>query len=176
MLINGRHTLTALGDTTGGPIWLQEEEIVVENLKDGTPDWQRIGALYASYDRNLARSLNEIYQTDPRFQQSDLTATQRNKLGGAMVFLATGFQQTFRFSAPAWMGLLKNAHIRLAMMDTWKEEMLAFVQGTQHPTIGRPKTRGLLRNAAVLSIALATYRYQPKQHSASGPPLRPIVA
>jgi hypothetical protein len=150
-LINGQHTLAALGETTGGPLWLQVEEIVV-------PDLQTAGVLYETYDRNLARSWNDLYRADVSLQQYALVPKHLAKLGGAIRFLANGFQQAMHMQWRSWETLLKNTHIRFALMADWHQEMHHVVQGQSGPG----SVRTMLQRAAVLSVALVTYRFQPE--------------
>lgn len=153
-LINGQHTLTALGQTTGGPLWLQIEETRVETL-------EVVGELYESYDRNLARSWTDLYRADQRLQHYDLVPKHLNLLGSAMRHLATGFVQHVGFAkspTALQIGLLKDARVRFALMAEWSSEMQNFVTGCQGPGA----VRKLLTRAAVLSVALVTYRFQPE--------------
>ncbi len=150
-LINGQHTLAALGETTGGPLWLQEEEILV-------PDLRAAGLLYETYDRNLARSWTDLYQADARLQEYDLAAKHLARLGSVTPYLVTGFAQQFYFTGEDRLALLKDTQIRFALMAAWKDEMLNFLRGCHGPV----SIRNVLQRAAVLSVALVTYRYQPE--------------
>src|SRR5207244_3972799 len=67
-LINGQHTLTALVQEHLAA-WLTLVEIDVPTLA-------AIGRLYESFDRNLTRSLDDIYQSDPEMRQYAWTGKQ----------------------------------------------------------------------------------------------------
>lgn len=150
-LVNGQHTLAALGQTTGGPLWLQEEEIRVETLEE-------VGMLYESYDRNLARSWADLYNADLQLQQYELIPKHLRLLGNCMSFLAVGFQQTTRFDGRPWLAILKDTSVRFRLMAAWKDEMHNFANGCKGPR----SVRSCLERAAVLSVILVTYRYQPE--------------
>ncbi len=153
-LVNGQHTLTALGQTTGGPLWLQLEEIRVDTL-------EAVGQLYESYDRNLARSWADIYHADTRLQVYELGTKHLSLLGGACLHLATGFQSRNAFPASPhyWVHLLlRDVTVRFGLMQTWCDELQNCLNGCQGPG----PIRKLLTRAAVLSVALVTYRFQPE--------------
>ena len=151
-LINGQHTLTALGQTSGAPIWLQLEEIRVATLEE-------VGVLYESYDRNLARSWADLYHADAALQQYELAPKHLSALGAACTPLAIGFQVVDRqFHAHSWAVVLKDAQIRFALMAAWQDEMRNFSASCQGPG----SVRRLLTRGSVLSVALVTYRFQPE--------------
>ena len=150
-LINGQHTLAALGQTTSGPLWLQEEEIRVGSLEEA-------GILYETYDRNLARSWIDLYRADQQFQTYELAPKHLRLLGNCSGLLGIGFQQTTRFDGRPWIAILKDTTVRFALMADWRDEMANFINGCVAPR----NVRHLLERAAVLSIALVTYRYQPE--------------
>jgi hypothetical protein len=150
-LVNGQHTLLALGSADSGPIWLQVEEIRVPSLAE-------VAVLYESYDRALARSWRDLYRADMTLQDEALTPTHLTYLGGAMMLLASGFQTATGYAGPRrWMGLLRNARVRFALMADWTEEAHQFWESCQGP----PGIRKALTRAAVLAVVLVTYRYQP---------------
>jgi hypothetical protein len=148
--VNGQHTLTALGETTGQPYWLQYETHRCTTMEE-------VDALYQSYDRGLARSWTDLYKSDSRLASYEIPTTHLAKLGAVTPILARGFEQEFRFSGRPWVPLLKNAYLRFALMQDWTNEMQNFSNGCQGPG----SIRKLLLRAAVLSVALVTYRYQP---------------
>lgn len=150
-LINGQHTLAALGQTTGVPLWLQEEEIRVETLEEA-------GMLYESYDRNLARSWADLYRADQGLRQHELAPKHLRLLGNCSSLLAIGFQQTTRWHGRPWLAILKDASVRFALMADWRDEMANWANGCACPR----GVRHLLERSAVLSVALVTYRFQPE--------------
>jgi hypothetical protein len=149
-VINGQHTLVALGQTGGAPVWLQMEEYRVESEEE-------VGALYATYDRNLARSWADLYAADVRLQQYDLGRVSLRTLGGAVPILASGFHEArTRFTPQPWVQWMKDPYIRFALMGAWKDEMLTFLNGLRGPG----GVRKLLLRASVLAVALVTVRWQ----------------
>lgn len=151
-LINGQHTLTALSQTTGGPLWLQLEEIRVDSLAEA-------GLLYATYDRNLARNWLDLYRSDPSLHALRLPSSRLKYLSAAVNLLADGLQQRTAFAqARPYDGLLRDPQIRFALVAAWESEMLLLLAECQGP----PSVRHLLLRASVLSVALITYRYQPE--------------
>jgi len=89
-LINGQHTLTALVQEHLSA-WLTVVEIDVPTLA-------AIGRLYESFDRNLTRSLDDIYQSDPAMRQYAWTGKQLKAMGGAVAVVATGYAKDALFA------------------------------------------------------------------------------
>lgn len=148
--INGRHTLTALGETTGQAYPLQYEEYQVDTEEE-------VSCLYQSYDRNLARSWKDLYRADVYLQQQEFPPYVLEKLGGVTQLLATGFQAQSGFSGRTWAPLLKNPYIRFALMYDWLQELENFRAGLAGTTTS---TRKLLYRSSVLAIAVVSYRFQ----------------
>jgi hypothetical protein len=154
-LINGQHTLAALGDSRGGPLWLQEEEIRVATLEEA-------GQLYETYDRNLARSWADLYRADQTLQRYELLPKHLRLLGGAARYLANGFTQHIGFARNrhgARVLMLKDTQVRFALMADWQNEMHNMARGC----VAAKSVRSLLERAPVLSVILVTYRFQPEQ-------------
>lgn len=152
--INGRHTLTALAQSTGRPYLLQVEEYQVDTEEE-------VSRLYQSFDRNLSRSWKDLYRADATLHQTnDVPPTLLEKLGGVTTLLANGFVHTTGARRWRWEYLLKNPQVRFRLIYDWIDEMhqmQAALSGAATTT-----RRQLLR-ASVLAPALITYRFQPQR-------------
>ena len=148
-LVNGRHTMVALGQSER-PYLLEYQEYQVETEAD-------VAKLYDSFDQHLKRSLRDIYRTHATFRET-LSAMETSHLGGAVAFLATGFRQQFRFHGEGNLDLLSHIPFKLALMESWIPEM-AQVSQVLHGKVVAASTRKLLLRASVLSVALVTFRF-----------------
>jgi hypothetical protein len=159
--LNGRHTLTALAETTGDAYPLQFEEYLVDSEEE-------VSRLYQSFDRNLARSWKDLYRADVRLYREDLPPSVLNKLGGVTQLLASGFKHNFILTGGAWQPILRNATVRFTLMYDWLPLMREFQSGLSGATAG---VRKLLYRSSVLAIALITYRFQSARAHAFWPRL-----
>ena len=146
-LVNGQHTLTALVQE-GLASWLTVVEIDVPTLAG-------IGRLYEAFDRNMTRSLDDIYQSDPEIGRYGWTAKQLKAMSGAVALLATGFAQDAPFADIVLT--LRDPFVRAELLRDWSGE------ATQAFGAMQGQLRRYLLRSGVLSVLLATYRYVPQQ-------------
>lgn len=152
--INGRHTLTALAQSTGRPYLLQFEEYPVDTDEE-------VSRLYQSYDRNLSRSWKDLYWADATLHHlDDVPPSLLEKLGGVTRLLATGFVHLAGTRRQPWDYLLKNPAFRFRLMYDWVAEMRQMQAALSGATTS---TRRQLLRASVLAVALITYRFQPQR-------------
>jgi hypothetical protein len=111
-LVNGQHTLTALVQE-GLASWLTVVEIDVPTLAG-------IGRLYEAFDRNMTRSLDDIYQSDPEIGRYGWTAKQLKAMSGAVALLATGFAQEAGFADIVLT--LRDPFVRAELLRDWSRE------------------------------------------------------
>lgn len=147
-LVNGQHTLAALAETSGPAIWLQEETYKVHS-------YDEVCALYESFDRHLARRWRDIYMADAGIQGHELPAKYIMKLGGAIPLLGRGFTQHVGFGDYAAL-TVRDTRVRVPFITNWAPEMANFANGCH----GAQSVRNMLMRAAVLSVAMVTYRFQ----------------
>jgi hypothetical protein len=153
-LINGRHTLTALSETTGAPIWLQIEEHQVPTLED-------VAWLYQTYDTGMPRSLPDLYRADPGLLAHHFPPTAIRQLAGASTHLAWGFTRSRSHAHALHLhALLRDIRVKIALMESWHAELALVRQDLDRKP--RSVTKYLDR-AAVMAIMLVTYRYAPAQ-------------
>jgi len=152
-LINGQHTLTAIiaeqRDT-----WLSIVTIDVDTLND-------VARLYETFDRNLHRSLEDIYQSDPTIGGLGWTRLQLKAVSGAVGLLATGCAQEARFADIVLA--LRDPFVRAELIRDWSPE------ATRVFTEVRGQLRRTFYRSGVLAVVLATYRYQPDAASTFWP-------
>ena len=146
-LVNGQHTLTALVQE-GLAAWLTVVEIDVPTLAG-------IGRLYEAFDRNMTRSLDDIYQSDPEIGRYGWTAKQLKAMSGAVALLATGFAQDAPFADIVLT--LRDPFVRAELLRDWSREATEAFGAMQG------QLRRYLLRSGVLSVLLATYRYVPQQ-------------
>jgi hypothetical protein len=146
-LLNGYHTLTAIV-LERQPVWLS-----ITTYRCTQPD--EISRLYDSFDRNLQRSLADMYHADPLLGAEEWSRRQITQLGGAMLPLALGFQSEV-FGRSIYTLMLRDAILRLTLMHSWLPEARNAFAGLQ----GKPQLRAALLRAAVIAVILSTYRYQ----------------
>ena len=146
-LVNGQHTLTALVQE-GLAAWLTVVEIDVPTLA-------AIGRLYEAFDRNMTRSLDDIYQSDPEIGRYGWTTKQLKAMSGAVALLATGFAQDVPFADIVLT--LRDPFVRAELLRDWSGE------ATQAFGAMQGQLRRYLLRSGVLSVLLATYRYVPQQ-------------
>jgi hypothetical protein len=146
-LVNGQHTFTALVQE-GLAAWLTLVEIDVPTLA-------AIGRLYESFDRNLTRSLDDIYQSDPEMRRYAWTGLQLKAMSGAVAVLATGFAKDARFADV--LLTLRDPFVRAELIRDWRPE------ATQAFATMQGQLRRQMLRSGVLSVLLATYRYTPTQ-------------
>ena len=132
-LVNGQHTLTALMQE-GLASWLTVVEIDVPTLAG-------IGRLYEAFDRNMTRSLDDIYQSDPEIGRYGWTTKQLKAMSGAVALLATGFAQDAPF-----------ADIVLTLRDPFVRKGLQLLVDGAEP----------MRLREVLEVELGTYEHHMK--------------
>ena len=144
-LVNGQHTLTALVQE-GLAAWLTVVEIDVPTLAG-------IGRLYEAFDRNMTRSLDDIYQSDPEIGRYGWTTKQLKAMSGAVALLATGFAQDAPFADIVLT--LRDPFVRAELLRDWSGE------ATQAFGAMQGQLRRYLLRSGVLSVLLATYRYAP---------------
>jgi hypothetical protein len=142
-LINGQHTLTALVQEQLAA-WLTVVEIDVPTLA-------AIGRLYESFDRNLTRSLDDIYQSDPAMRQYAWTGKQLKAMSGAVAVLATGYAKDALFTDI--LLTLRDPFVRAELIRDWSGE------ATQAFGAMQGQLRRHLLRSGVFSVLLATYRY-----------------
>jgi hypothetical protein len=146
-LINGQHTLTALVQEQLAA-WLTVVEIDVPTLA-------AIGRLYESFDRNLTRSLDDIYQSDPEMRQYAWTGKQLKAMSGTVAVLATGYAKDALFTDI--LLTLRDPFVRAELIRDWGGE------ATQAFGAMQGQLRRHLLRSGVLSVVLTTYRYAPPQ-------------
>ena len=118
-LVNGQHTLTAIlyEQTT---VWLQIVDIEVSTLDDVTH-------LYEAFDRNLTRSLDDIYQADPNIRALEWSRAQLRVISSAVTQLGPGFTTQQGHSDVAL--LLRDPFVRSALLQSWSLEAASAFQG-----------------------------------------------
>jgi len=139
-LVNGQHTLTALVQEQLAA-WLTVVEIDVPTLA-------AIGRLYESFDRNLTRSLDDIYQSDPEMRQYAWTGKQLKAMSGAVAVLATGYAKDALFTDI--LLTLRDPFVRAELIRDWSHE------ATQAFGAMQGQLRRQLLRSGVLSVVLAT--------------------
>lgn len=159
-LIDGQHTLTALGRHTH-PIWLTVTEYRVATYAE-------VGYLYQTFGREKPRTWKDLYHADPDLAALPLSATAQRDLGSAATWLLYGFTRTFGQQAQRQLdALTRDPRVRLTLMADWHAEMTTWVHGVHGPT----SVTKLLRRAALLAALLVTYRFQPAAAQAFWPRL-----
>ena len=128
--------------------WLTVVEIDVPTLA-------AIGRLYESFDRNLTRSLDDIYQSDPEMRQYAWTGKQLKAMSGAVAVLATGYAKDALFADI--LLTLRDPFVRAELIRAWSGEATAAFGAMQG------QLRRQLLRSGVLSVVLATYRYARSQ-------------
>ena len=148
-LINGNHTLIALGEMPKGAVWLTFQTIVVE-------DYAEVGELYRKFDRALVRSWRDLYQADPALRHDNLAEKHLNLLGPTTVHLANGFKQHVGFGTRMQhYNVVKDDQVRFRLMASFTPEMAEYV-GSVH---GDKHNKHLVEKGPVLSVMLVTYRH-----------------
>ena len=127
--------------------WLTVVEIDVPTLA-------AIGRLYEAFDRNMTRSLEDIYQSDPEIRGYGWTTKQLKAMSGAVALLATGFAQEAGFADIVLT--LRDPFVRAELLRDWSGE------ATQAFGAMQGQLRRYLLRSGVLSVLLATYRYTPQ--------------
>ena len=126
-LINGQHTLTALVQEHLAA-WLTVVEIDVPTLA-------AIGRVYESFDRNLTRSLDDIYQSDPALRQYVWTGKQLRAMSGAVAVLAT-----YRYAGPQaaqfWPAVCQDSGLTEGMPA---RALVHFLLATPSRMLGAPE-------------------------------------
>ena len=115
------------------------------------PTLAGIGRLYEAFDRNMTRSLDDIYQSDPEIGRYGWTTKQLKAMSGAVALLATGFAQDAPFADIVLT--LRDPFVRAELLRDWSRE------ATQAFGAMQGQLRRYLLRSGVLSVLLATYRY-----------------
>ena len=146
-LVNGQHTLTALMQE-GLAAWLTVVEIDVPTLA-------AIGRLYEAFDRNMTRSMDDIYQSNPEIGRYGWTTKQLKAMSGAGALLATGVAQDAPFADI--LLTLRDPCVRAELLRDWRGEATQAFGAMQGQLWRYPLRSG------VLSVLLATSRSTPQQ-------------
>jgi hypothetical protein len=148
-LVNGQHTLTALSRWRGAGYWLSVEVYTVRSE-------EQVAELYKTFDRQRIRTLPDLYRADARYDTYGLARKELVKLGAAVPVVARGFRTDVFASQGYWYALLKDFHVRDALIGSWApamREVQAALGGARNPV------RNHLLRASVLSVMLVTYRH-----------------
>lgn len=154
-LINGQHTLHAIV-AYGEPVMLTLEDYPVVSEHD-------IASLYATFDRNLSRSQNDIFHAHGLAQATGLQKAEIASVAAALPYVLSGFEENGRMSVTPIGSLLKDAESRYAHVLTWIPEAKDYAQCVRGATT---VIRLMLQRAAVTAVALVTLRHQPAQAAA----------
>jgi hypothetical protein len=151
-LVNGQHTLAALGGLeTSYPLTIAETACA---------DLAAVGRLYGTFDNGLRRSWEDLTLADPLLEHTPLPRSSLRHLGGALGHLLQGFAPDpfgRGFVAPR---PLSNPRIRAEALQAWTPEMQALLASLKG--VGTGTMRRTLMRAGVLSVALATVRFCPQ--------------
>jgi hypothetical protein len=147
-LINGQHTLTAIM-YEHTPVWLSIVEMEVQTLDEVTH-------LYEAFDRNLTRSLDDIYQADPHIRALEWSRAQLRVVSGAVTQLGPGFTADQGRSEVSLM--LRDPFVRSALLQDWSPEAANAFNG-----MVPSKVRAALFRSACMGVLLVTYRFQAEQ-------------
>lgn len=145
-VVNGQHTLSAI---------IYEQCSIWLSVVEYTCTMEEAHRLYQTFDRNLQRSLTDLYRADPGFEAIQLLPSSVVRLGNSITNLMLGFPAYatgFRDRTP-----FRDAALRFACMLSWQKEAQGIFQVMHGP---RHATR-VMERAAVISVALCTYRWQP---------------
>ncbi len=151
--VNGQHTLHAIVKY-GKPylLTIEEHEVTSE---------QEIASLYASFDRQLTRSYVDMFRAHEEVDRKTyhFNRPQLEALSGAMPLVISGFTLEARLANTIIAQSMKDGESRYRFVEAWAEEAkLAFDVYTNCP---HALVR-FLQRAAVFSVALITYRWQPE--------------
>ncbi len=151
-LVNGQHTLTALSQSQQ-PQWLTLCTLTVDTMDE-------VHALYRTFDRLLQRNWRDMYRAATPEAEPGLLPKQIHLLGSALALVALGGADFLPgesyYDAPLHQAV-GIPHVRLGLMASWQGEMVNLCAGLH----GQKSHLTLLQRAAVLAVALITYRWQP---------------
>mgnify|MGYP001616449146 CR=1 FL=1 len=153
-LVNGQHTLTALSRMQR-PLWLTVVTLTVASLDE-------VDALYRTFDRGLQRSWRDMYRALHTEAAPVLLPRQLSLLGSAMSLAALGgdmYGPGESFAHAPLQEALRTPAVRLALMADWEADAANLFAGLH----GQKGHLHLLYRAAVMAVALLTYRWQPEK-------------
>lgn len=153
-LVNGQHTLTALSQMQR-PLWLTVVTLTVTTLDE-------VDALYRTFDRGLQRSWRDMYRALHPEEAPALLPKQVGLLGSAMSLVALGgniYGPGEHVGETPLYDMQRTPAVRLLLMADWEADAANLFSGLH----GQRTHRHLLQRAAVLAVALMTYRWQPEK-------------
>ena len=139
LLVNGQHTVSAI-EKAGITVTL----LVLISSADTMDE---VAEIYSRQDTNLARSVVDSIKARDLHSQIGMSLRQATNVAAAIRFIQGGFRRSG--------GKVCQEDV-LTEVRTWEEEGNAFFEAVHsggHDTM-------LLMKAPVLSVALATFRYQ----------------
>ena len=153
-LVNGQHTLTALSQMQR-PLWLTVVTLTVASL-------DAVDALYRTFDRGLQRSWKDMYRALHAEADQELLPKQVSLLGSAMPLVALGgnaYGPWESYGEAPFYEAMRTPAVRLALMADWEADAADMFAGLH----GQKTHMALLQRAAVMAVALLTYRWQPER-------------
>lgn len=146
-LVNGQHTLAAMVASQCA-LLLDVQETLVETMED-------VAVLYGRHDRGLARSLTDSYSAHGFAETYGFSREHTAIIGGAMPLVVSGFTSYGNYTGQLGK-FMRDQDLRWGMMVDWVDESRLFFEDIRG-------TAGFLfkclSRAAVVSVALVTYRY-----------------
>ena len=152
ILINGQHTLNALG-LSRDPLWLSFKFYLTKNAKE-------IESLYSTMDVGRTRSARDAMGGIG--EELNLATTERDRLGVAAVFIHNGFQFVGGNITAAKAYESKNFELRKELMRQWRDEAATYFSCINAANVPRANKEFFLRGS-VVAIGLCTVRSNPKK-------------
>jgi hypothetical protein len=151
-LVNGYHTLAALVQS-GVSYALVVEDYPCLTLED-------VATLYGTFDRNLARTVGDIYKSYQADIQCNLAPSYVRLVGYALPLLVGGFEQDGHLNPLSPVGLaLQDPAWRLQHVIAWQREAQTYFGLLQRLPRGASEK---FHRAAVIAVALVTLRHAPE--------------
>jgi hypothetical protein len=154
LLVDGQHRLHALAQIQArdGHNHLSLRASIIRHLCHDTSD---VGRLFATFDRNKVRTPGQIYDAMGVPESLGLTKYDVKFFSQAMPLLANHFASGYVPTSADFSASSPQA--RSEMMEEWALEAVAYFQALRGTA---SEVRGLLTRAAVVAVALVTFRHQ----------------
>lgn len=150
ILINGQHTLTALG-LSRDPLWLTFKFYLTESPKE-------IESLYSTMDVGRTRSARDAMGAIGL--ELSLASTERDRLAVAVLFIHNGFQHIGGNLSAAKAYESKNFELRKDLMRQWSSEAVTYFSCLNSPNVPRVN-KELFFRSSVVAMGLCTVRVNP---------------
>lgn len=149
-LVNGQHTLAALAQY-GQPLELTIEDHPVASES-------ALAALYATFDRNLARTHADIYTAHGFGERHGLNKKASAAVSAAMTYVLSGFDESGADTRSLYGQYLKDGEFRYAAMETWATEAVQYFGVCSGINT---KQYTLMYRAAIVAVGLVCFRFAP---------------